>query len=92
MTTETIPSFLLKTEVPVTPTLVLDLSALLQAAVSAATKPLEDRIAELETRLSVTEGALAVLENNIAAEIEKAIEKAIDGLDIEVEATIRNRN
>lgn len=92
MTTETIPSFLLKTEVPVTPTLVLDLSALLQAAVSAATKPLEDRITELETRLSVTEGELAVLENDIAAEIEKEIEKAIDGLDIEVEATIRNRN
>lgn len=88
MTTETIPSFLLKTEVPVTPTLVLDLSALLQAAVSAATKPLEDRIIELETSLSVTQGELAVLENDIAAEIEKAI----DGLDIEVEATIRNRN
>ena len=87
MTTETIPSFLLKTEVPVTPTLVLDLSALLQAAVSTATKPLEDRITELEPSLSVTQGELAALENDIAE-----IEKAIDGLDIEVEATIRNRN
>lgn len=80
----TVPSYLLAKR-PVD--LATALGAMLLEAISKATEAFEARIKDLESEVCVLKEELAMVEDNVDA----AIEKALDNLEVEVTAEVNTR-
>lgn len=93
MTEETIPSFLLKTpEMPAPDSRATELGAMLLAAVAEATKPLMNRIAELEELAEALAADFHRFESDFEDTVEKQIESALESLEVEVSAEIQTNS
>ena len=94
MTEETIPNFLLKTAEPAVaivrvPPAAAELGAMLLAAIDSVTKPLVDRITELEILVAGLSANFDNFESETEDRMEKMIESALDELEVEVSAELK---